>query len=201
MSGFLGSAYTARDAASTRDLYDDWAASYDAEVGDNGYATPERCATALAAQVVDHAAPVLDFGCGTGLSGHALRRAGFSVIDGADLSAEMLGSARAKGIYRSLQQIEAETEIPHGAYGAIAAIGVIGAGAAPISVLHMLMRALPAGGVLVFSFNDHALADPQNEAGLAEWTDTGAAFLRFKEHGPHLPGIDLMSTVYVIEKA
>ena len=44
MSGFLDKAYQARDAAATRDLYDDWAASYEAEVGDLGYATPGRCA-------------------------------------------------------------------------------------------------------------------------------------------------------------
>ena len=83
----------------------------------------------------------------------------------------------------------------------MSAIGVIGAGAAPISVLHTLMRALPRGGKLVFSFNDHALEDPRNESGVAEWTDCGAARLLFKEHGPHLPGIDLKSTVYVLEKA
>ena len=82
----------------------------------------------------------------------------------------------------------------------MAAIGVIGAGAAPISVLHTLMRKLAPGGKLVFSFNDHALEDPANEAGLAEWTDTGAAVLLFKEHGPHLPGINLGSNVYVLER-
>ena len=32
MTGFLNKAYQARDADSTRALYDDWAASYEAEV-------------------------------------------------------------------------------------------------------------------------------------------------------------------------
>ncbi|MEL6449692.1 MAG: methyltransferase domain-containing protein [Pseudomonadota bacterium] len=201
MTKFLDKAYQARDAASTRTLYDDWAASYEAEVAENGYATPARCAEALKAQVSDLSAPVLDFGCGTGLSGLALKLAGFAAIDGVDLSAEMLDGARAKGVYRSLAQIDAGGDLPPGPYTAMAAIGVIGAGAAPISVLHTLMRALPRGGHLVFSFNDHALQDPANEGGVAEWTDCGAARLLFKEYGPHLPGIDLKSTVYVLEKA
>ncbi|MEL6466077.1 MAG: methyltransferase domain-containing protein [Pseudomonadota bacterium] len=201
MTGFLDKAYQARDAASTRALYDDWAASYEAEVAENGYATPGRCAKALRAHVADLNAPILDFGCGTGLSGLALKLAGFELIDGVDLSAEMLEGASTKSVYRHLDQIEANGALPRSDYSAIAAIGVIGAGAAPISVLHTLMQALPGAGKLVFSFNDHALEDPVNEQGISQWTDCGAARLLFKEHGDHLPGIGLKSNVYVLEKA
>ena len=200
---FLEKVYEARDAGSTRKLYDDWSASYEAEVAENGYVTPGRCAKALASTMTDKSLPLLDFGCGTGLSGLALSLEGFSTLDGLDLSAEMLAQAQSKNIYRKLSQIDAEAPLPvaAGDYAAIAAIGVIGAGAAPISVLHDLMNALGSGGKLVLSFNDHALADPENEAGLSEWLDCGAARLLFKEYGPHLPGIDLNSNVYVIEKA
>ena len=98
MTKFLDKAYKARDAASTRALYDDWAASYEAEVAENGYATPARCAEALKGQTADMSAPILDFGCGTGLSGLALKLAGFETIDGVDLSAEMLEGARSKSV-------------------------------------------------------------------------------------------------------
>ncbi|MCV6585112.1 MAG: methyltransferase domain-containing protein [Marinibacterium sp.] len=200
--GFLDKAYQARDAAGTRKLYDDWAASYDAEVAENGYATPGRCADALAAHLGDPARPVLDFGCGTGLSGLALRSRGMTVIDGVDLSADMLRQAEAKGIYRTLRQIEAGVPLPHdrGDYAAISAIGVIGAGAAPITIFDGLMDGLGAGGLLVFSFNDHALEEPENEAKVQDYLDRGAARLLFKEHGDHLPGIGLGSNVYVIAK-
>lgn len=201
MSNFLDKAYQARDVDETRRLYDDWAASYEAEVSGNGYATPARCAQALKSLAVDLSLPVLDFGCGTGLSGLALKHAGFETIDGVDLSAEMLQGARAKGIYRSLTQIEAGAKLPKAKYTQCAAIGVIGAGAAPISVLHELMRALPKHGRLVFSLNDHALRDRTNMAAVSEWTDCGAARLLFKEAGDHLPGIDVKSTVYILEKA
>ena len=199
---FLDKAYGARDAASTRKLYDDWAASYEAELGGNGYATPGRCAAALAQFSKDQSGPVLDFGCGTGLSGLALTLAGFTVIDGVDLSADMIAQAADKGCYRTTQQIEAGAPFGHapGDYAAIAAIGVIGAGAAPIAVFDQLMKGLGRKGLLVFSFNDHALEDPANEARVNEWLDCGAATLLFKKHGPHIPGIDLMANVYVIEK-
>lgn len=199
---YLDRVYDARTADETRALYDDWSDSYDAEVRKHGYVTPGRCAEALAKCVPDQLDAVLDFGCGTGLSGLALKLAGFATIDGFDLSEEMLAQARAKRLYRALTMIESGAALPAqtGDYAAIAAIGVIGAGAAPISVFDDLMRALKTGGFLVMSLNDHALQDRANEARICEWTDCGAARLLLRESGPHLPGIDLKSNVYVLEK-
>ncbi|WP_390914553.1 methyltransferase domain-containing protein [Pseudosulfitobacter sp. SM2401] len=200
---FLSKSYGKSTSASVRAHYDAWATSYNDEITKNGYATPGRCASALAQFADDLAAPVLDFGCGTGLSGLALRLAGFDLIDGLDLSPDMLAQAETSGAYRTLDVIKAGANLPSpsGTYANMAAIGVIGAGAAPISVFHMLMKALPRSGKLVFSFNDHAIADASNEGAISEWTDCGAAQLLFKEYGEHLPGINLKSNVYVIEKA
>ncbi|SFD76002.1 Methyltransferase domain-containing protein [Sulfitobacter brevis] len=199
---FLDKVYTARDAAATRELYDDWAQTYEAEVGEQGYATPDRCAAALAEFLTDKSAPILDFGCGTGLSGHALHGAGFEAIDGADISAEMLAQANDHGIYRTLHHIEPDGDLPTttGGYIAIAAIGVLGPGAAPVSLFDTLMHSLHAGGLVVFSFNDAALAEKSNEGRINEWVDSGAASLLFREYGEHMPGLDIKSTVYVIEK-
>ncbi len=199
---FLDRVYDARTADETETLYDKWAASYDDEVGENGYITPDRCASALAEHMPDQSKPILDFGCGTGLSGLALRLAGFEIIDGVDLSADMLARAREKGIYRDLRQIEAGAppiETP-GSYDAICAIGVIGAGAAPIDTFDLLMNCLAPGGLFVFSFNDHALAEPENEARVTSWTEQGKAELLFKEYGDHLPGLGMKSNVYVTRK-
>ena len=46
--------------------------------------------------------PVLDLACGTGLVGEALATRGFARLTGVDLSADMLGQARAKGCYDRL---------------------------------------------------------------------------------------------------
>jgi predicted TPR repeat methyltransferase len=199
---FLDKAYLARDAASTRALYDDWAESYEAEVATQGYATPGRAAAALAKFTSDPSAPVLDFGCGTGLSGLALKLAGFQTLDGVDLSADMLTQAARKQVYRHTKQIEANAPLDHkpGDYVAIAAVGVIGVGAAPITVFDTLMYGLAKDGLLVFSFNDHTLAKPEHEGRVSEWTDCGAATLLFREYGDHFPGLNMKSSVYVIEK-
>lgn len=198
---FLNKIYTATGEDECREIYDAWAKSYEAEIGENGYATPGRCAAALAGVTEDLDAPVLDFGCGTGLSGLALKLAGFTTIDGIDLSEKMLAQASAKGVYRNTRQVPANTLIKTGDYSNIAAIGVIGSGAAPISALDSLMKALPRDGRLVFSFNDHTLEDPVHEARINEWTDCGAARLIFRERGAHLPGIGMQSIVYILEKA
>lgn len=199
---FLDKVYNARNADETRGIYDAWSASYEAELSQNGYVTPARCAEALALKQTDKALPVLDFGCGTGLSGLALKLAGFDVLDGIDLSAEMLAKAAEKGIYRSLRQIEPDAPLGFepGTYASIAAIGVIGSGAAPVGTLDTLMEALNPGGLCVFSFNDHTLEDPSYEARVSEWTDCGAARLLVREHGDHVPGIGLKATVYILEK-
>jgi SAM-dependent methyltransferase len=199
---YLDKAYGAKGAEATRKLYDEWSASYDTELEHNGYATPRRCAEALAQFCTDPAAPILDFGCGTGLSGLALKEAGFETIDGVDVSAEMLAQAEDKRCYRSTDVIRPGAKLSHkpGDYSAIAAIGVIGAGAAPIETFDLLMHGLGKGDFLVLSLNDHALEDPVNEARLNEWLDCGAGRLLFCERGDHIPGIGLEAKVYVIEK-
>ena len=200
---FLDKAYDISGTDATRELYTDWAKSYDAEVSGNGYATPKRCAEALKAVTDDLSQPILDFGCGTGLSGSALSLAGFRVIDGLDLTQEMLDIASKKSLYRTLALSDPDVEFPvkPGEYSAIAAIGVIGAGAAPLAVFDLLLNALGSGGKFVFSFNDHTLEDPSFEARVAEATSNGSANLLSEQYGPHLPGLNMNSKVYVIEKA
>ena len=197
---FLDKAYGT--TGDTRDLYAAWAKSYDQELGEGGYATPARCAEALAKHSRDLKAPILDFGCGTGLSGLALKLAGFEVIDGVDVTADMLSGAREKNLYRSLELIEPNTPLSHvaGTYAAITAIGVIGTGAAPISVFDLIMKGLVSGGLTVLSLNDHALEEPLFEGKLNDYIDCGAARLLHKEYGPHIPGINLNANVYVLEK-
>lgn len=196
-------AYAARDPDEIRQIYDEWASSYEKDVQEQGYATPERAAVALSEFISDKDQPILDIGCGTGLSGAAFEAAGFTTIDGADPSEAMLEEARKKGIYRNLLKIVPHAELPFssGAYQTITAIGVIGPGAAPISLFDAVMHKLNKGGKLLFSLNDHAVVDSGTLGMIHEWTDCGAAILLMAEDGPHLPGLDLNATLYLIEKS
>lgn len=196
---FFDKVYGLRNAGETRDFYDRWSQQYDDDLARAGYATPGRTARALADQMQDLTQPILDFGCGTGVSGAALRDAGFTAIDGVDPAANMLDQARAKGHYRNLRVIEPGAAVPAG-YAAIAAIGVIGCGAAPVSVFDQIMATLAPGGLFALSYNDHALEVPDYEAKLHSYTTTGKARLLVEEYGPHLPKLDINSKVYVLEK-
>ena len=199
--GFLNNAYGLESVDKTRDYYRDWADTYDQEIAENGYATPGRCAAALA-QFANRGAPVLDFGCGTGLSGLALKSEGFDTLDGCDLTPEMLSKAKDRGIYRHLWASDGEgpTDFSKGPYGSVAAIGVIGRGAAPLPVFFDITGQMAQGSHFVFSFNDHTMEDPGFGAAVNAVVDSGAFALLFREYGDHLPGHDMKSWVFVLEK-
>ena len=199
---FLDKAYGVTGTAATRDLYAKWAKSYETETGQNGYVTPARCANALKAVTADFSQPILDFGCGTGLSGLALSLAGFTTIDSMDMTQEMLDLAAEKNLYRSLNLSEPDQPftVKKGTYSAICAIGVIGAGAAPVGVFDMLLEALDPGGKFVLSYNDHTLEDPVFYTRIEDAISEGNALLLSEEYGDHLPGQNMKSSVYVLEK-
>lgn len=198
----LPNAYGLDGAAATQSFYDEWAASYDEEVGENGYATPARCAEALARFADNAQAPLLDIGCGTGISGAALAAAGFDTITGCDFSAEMLSRAEEKGIYKDLLNTDLENPFPFatGDFANIAAVGVLNPGHAPATTLDDVLALLNPDGCFVFSLNDHAMEDHTYAARINEHVDCGNARLLFREYGDHLPEIDLKSHVFVLQK-
>ena len=146
-----------------RDLYRDWADTYDNELAHNEYTTPIRTAKALTKFVSNKSTSILDFGCGTGLSAEALISCGFSNIDGIDISNEMIEIAREKRIYRNLECFNPDKGIPvkKNQYFIITAIGVISVGAAPISIFDEVFDLLPKDGLFAFSFNEHSLMVPE----------------------------------------
>ena len=197
----LKKSYQLESVADTQNFYTDWAATYDAEVMENGYVTPKRCADALVS-FADRKSKILDIGCGTGLSGKILNETGFNNIDGCDINAEMLAVAKSRNIYQDLWRSNPEDPFPfdNGKYQVITAIGVIGAGAAPLSVYHETINKLTKDDLFVFSFNDHTLEDPSFEAAVQEQIDNKQFELLFKEYGEHLPGREIKSIVYVTKK-
>lgn len=192
-------------------LYDAWAPSYNAELMEAGYVTPDRCAAAVAALLGEKhldlaSAPMLDLGCGTGLSGRALSIHGARVIDGLDFSENMLAEAAKLDLYRHLAQADLSTPLapqtpePVESYVAAVAAGVFSPGHAPAETIRHVIDALAPGAVFVFSLNDFALAERVYEARIADVVDGGWAEIAFKEHGPHLPSEGVEATVYGLRK-
>ncbi len=200
--GGLNDVYSITSTDQARTFYDSWASRYDTELTASGYITPQRCAEALGAHAALPWAPMIDFGCGTGLGGLALRSAGFECIDGTDIAEEMLEKARSKNVYREVSILDLSEPIPiePDTYQNAAAIGVINPAHMPATVLDEIIGILPAGGCLVYSINDKAAADRSIETRLFELVEYMVVDLVFKEHGPHIPEIGLESTVYVVKK-
>ncbi len=198
----LNNSYQLDSVADTQDYYTDWAATYDAEVIANGYVTPQRCADALASVAAKKSLSILDIGCGTGLSGKIISETGFTNIDGCDINPEMLEVAKTRKLYQQLWLSDPENPFPFttGKYDAITAVGVIGAGAAPLGLFHQAISKLASGGLFVFSFNDHTLEDSSYEAAVNDEIENKNFELLFKEYGPHLPGREMQSNVYVLRR-
>lgn len=143
-------AITGSDDART--VYAQWAASYDRDV----YSTLKVTGTDTIADLLhDHAedidtARVLDAGCGTGAVAARLKAHGFGLIDGVDLSPDMLKIADAKRLYRTL--IEADLnqplELPHAPYTAIVSAGTFTTGHVGADGFHNLFAHLEGDGLM-----------------------------------------------------
>ncbi len=184
------------------DLYTEWADSYEQDVIQNGYKTPERCADDLANVTRDFTLPILDMGCGTGYSGLALQKAGFTNIDGTDINPSMLEMARSRKIYNNVYLGTIENPLPDhtSSYSVISAIGVIGSGAAPVGLLKEIVNTLVPEGYFVFSLNEHTLKDPVFNEAIEESVSEGVCDLVSKSIGPHLEKLNTTSAVFVLRK-
>ena len=91
--------YASRDIGEVGRKYDAWAEDYDNDItGDYGWPAPGHMAD-VCSRYATRDSLLLDAGAGTGLTGAALRRAGFQNIVGIDLSAGMLEVAKGKSAY------------------------------------------------------------------------------------------------------
>ena len=199
---FFDEVYKHTSLDQTAAHYAKFAEAYEEAMASNGYITPKRCAEALAGAGADKTQPVLDVGCGSGLSGLALRAEGFDTLDGTDYSEDMLEQARPKGIYRALWQGDLTVPVSDRAetYSAACAAGVLNPAHAPAEALDTILAMLTTGGLFVFSLNDHAIKDHTYEGRLNTLIDCGTADLLFREYGEHMPGQDLKAWVYVLKK-
>lgn len=198
---FFEAAYSLKTTEETVSHYAKWADVYDLEVGDEkGYRQPERCAKALSNCLTDKSAKILDVGCGTGLSGKALIKAGFINLDGCDISMEMLSKAEQAGIYQSL--FEADLNLPPIAavfqnYDAAIAVGVFSFGHVMPEAIDEILRTIKPGGYLIIGLNDHFYDEGSFPAKLDSLEQVGTIKIISREHGLHLEHVE-GSTGWVI---
>lgn len=118
----LDEAYEIDGPEDARRMYGAWAATYDDSFGRAwGYVAPREIAAILSG-MAGPSDEILDIGAGTGLVAEHLRG---RVVDALDITPEMLGVARGKGLYRRLMQgdLTARLDIADGSYDAVISCG------------------------------------------------------------------------------
>ena len=203
-SGHFEAAYSLETGEQTRDHYASWAETYDQEVAEeNAYAQPARVAEMLKRFMPANDFRILDAGCGSGLSGVALKEAGYETIDGCDFSPEMLAKAREKNAYRKLFPPDLNVGLPgisEGDYHAVTCVGVFSFGHVEPDACDEFLRILPRGGYLVIALNDPFWQRGDLAEKIAQLESADKIIVKAKEFGEHLPGHDVKGWVIALEK-
>jgi predicted TPR repeat methyltransferase len=155
----LDMVYSAKTPAELAVAYAAWAATYDSETASLGYSLPFVIAAWVARYVPAGEGPLLDAGCGTGLSGPSLNALGYDDIAGLDLSSDMLKIAGSRSAYNELKQAALGGPLPwpDGHFRAFFSTGVFTISHAPASGLHELARITSKGGHAIFTVRDQVL--------------------------------------------
>jgi len=201
---FFDHAYVISTSEETLDHYARFAEVYDTEVTEQGYAQPRRTVEMLSRYDVSSDATVLDVGCGTGLSGIALREAGYQTIDGCDYSDEMLQLARPLGVYGRLFWADLNLppiDVADESYDVATAVGIFAGGHLVVDAMDEILRAVRPGGVYVAAMNEMFFEGAGVAAKLAELERIGLVSDVIAEHGEHMPGLGIGGWVVAMRKA
>ena len=160
----LAAAYALDGPEANRSLYARWAATYETDfIAESGYRYHERVAEVFVEHCLPDVGPsdvVADVGCGTGVVGQALVRHQRVMVDGLDISPEMLQQAADKvhdgePVYRHL--VEADLTRPlmiePGSYAGLISVGTFTHGHLGPEVLDGLLAIVRPGGRCAIGIN------------------------------------------------
>ncbi len=178
----LDEAYSVKSPDDNRRLYAKWAATYETSFVDaKQYRYPKAIAEVFN-DVVGPVTRVLDIGTGTGLTGmYLLRLRPDLVIDGMDISPEMLAQAQSKlrqdgsAVYRALFERDLTRAVPNEnpPYEALFSSGTFTHGHLGPECIANLLPLLEHNGWLVIGVNNEHFESRGFEQELASLVDLG----------------------------
>lgn len=152
------------DPKKLREYYRDWSSTYDVDVSNEKYCGPEIITDFLLGlsdicdleiNTKNPNLSILDAGCGTGLVGKALLKRGYLLVDGGDLSPEMIECARKTGAYNELESYidltQRNTVYRNNQYDVVVCCGTFTGGHLPPTGLEELLRITKTQGLVVIS--------------------------------------------------
>jgi predicted TPR repeat methyltransferase len=143
-----------------RGLFDRFAGEFDKHLVENlEYRTPQRMVEFLRPWLTgkDMQLRIADLGCGTGLSGAALKPYAKTLV-GVDLSGQMLAKARERRLYDALHEAEIARFLdagPAGERDLASALDVFVYVGDLAEIFHAVARSLAGGGMFAFSVERH----------------------------------------------
>ncbi|MFK7732456.1 MAG: class I SAM-dependent methyltransferase [Pseudomonadales bacterium] len=159
----LEDAYAVKTPDDNLALYRDWASTYDSEfAATRGYQYPQLIADVYSRKASKEDTPVLDVGAGTGLAAVALLEHSDIdselIIDGIDISPEMLEVSKEKDIYQRLFEADLtkRVDLPDDYYGAVISVGTFTHGHVGPDALYELLRMSKPGALFVIGVNGTA---------------------------------------------
>lgn len=153
MNSFLSKAYALQNPDEARNLYDEWAASYDNDLNSIDYAFPAHAATALISALGGRDVStirVLDAGCGTGLLGICLAKNGVKHIEGIDISPKMLEIAQKSGTYAVVEEADLTKPLAkkEGEYDAVTCSGTLTEGHVGPFAIDEFVKVVKSDGII-----------------------------------------------------
>lgn len=196
------------EAEKCQALYDDWAKTYDQDLthASHGYVGPTEAAKVIAQNSTKVEPLVLDAGCGTGLSGLAVRSAvgPDAVIDGIDISAGMLEVAAKKGIYRKLEpaDLSKPIAIPDNAYDVCLCVGTLTGGhVGPVPALAEFVRVVKSGGLIVATVKESVWTTGGYEAEVRRLEETSSVTVKSTDSVPYRQAQAVNARLLVMTKS
>jgi len=156
-TSILKNAYSLKTPNDNKLYYKEIANSYDQDFAEDlGYIYPSEISKMLIKRLKEINGPICDIGCGTGLVGSFLKNTEKSlVIDGVDLSTEMLAIAQGKNVYRKLYNVDLTAKkykIPNN-YAALISSGTFTHGHLGPDPIGKLIDHCSSGAVCFFGIN------------------------------------------------
>ena len=172
-------------------FYDDWAERYDTDLDEWAYTAPNVVAR-LVQQHAPGARAVLDAGCGTGLTGKALRAEGYQgVLHGIDLSEQSVAVAAESGAYSSVEpgNLQQPLSFDDDSFDALICVGVMTYVPNVDACWREFCRVVRPGGVVVATQRED-LWEPRSTPATIERLQTDGLWrpIWVSDPQPYLPG-------------